>query len=343
MLDDLKYIHQKDGQDALGIAAKQWEQLEYDFNITQSTKVDGIDNIVFVGMGGSALAALLSTTWPSYDRPFEIVRGYDLPDYVESSTLVIISSYSGNTEETLAAYEQAVKAGARIAVITSGGTLLKTATHAGHLVAQLPAGLQPRYATLYSYKALASILDSLGITSDAAAELSAAATNLQTATKAWQPDVAVKKNQAKQIALDVVGKAPVVYAGPLLYPAAYKWKISFNENAKNVAWCNQLPEFNHNEFLGWSHHPIDKPYAVIDLCSSLEHERIQKRFVITAKLLSGKRPHPITVTAEGVDILNQLLWTVVLGDFVSLYLALLNGLNPTPVDLIEKLKQELAA
>jgi len=135
----------------------------------------------------------------------------------------------------------------------------------------------------------------------------------------------------------------VVYAGPKLFPAAFKWKISFNENAKNIAWCYALPEFNHNEMLGWTSHPTDKPYAVIDLRSNQEHERTQKRFEITDRLLSGKRPAAHVVEAHGDTLLHQLLWLLTFGEFTSLYLAMLNGLNPTPIDLIEKFKQALAS
>jgi glucose/mannose-6-phosphate isomerase len=126
-----------------------------------------------------------------------------------------------------------------------------------------------------------------------------------------------------------------------MFPAAYKWKISFNENAKQVAWTGQYPEFNHNEFIGWSKQPVDKPYAVIDLRSKLEHKRIQKRFEVSERLLSGMRPSPIVVNAEGSTVLEHLLWTVALGDFVTLYTALLNGVNPAPVDLVETFKKSL--
>src|SRR5262249_53882144 len=146
-------------------------------------------------------------------------------------------------------------------------------------------------------------------------------------------------NQAKQIAQELMGKSVVIYGGPLMFPAAYKWKISFNENAKHIAWCNQLPEANHNEILGWTEQPVQKPYAVIDIRSSLENERVQKRFEVTERILSGKRPAAIVVQPQGNNVLEQLVWAIALGDFVSLYLALLNGLNPTPVNLIEKLKQ----
>jgi glucose/mannose-6-phosphate isomerase len=158
----------------------------------------------------------------------------------------------------------------------------------------------------------------------------------------WYVDVPAKTNQAKSIAQELIGKSIVIYSGPRLYPAAYKWKISFNESAKHIAWVNQLSEFNHNEMLGWTKQPVDKPYVVIDLRSSLEHDRIQKRFTVTEQLLSGMRPEPIVVSVVGETILQQLAWAITLGDFVSLYTALLGNIDPTPVELIEKFKQTMA-
>ena len=125
-------------------------------------------------------------------------------------------------------------------------------------------------------------------------------------------------------------------------PVGYKWKISINENAKNTAFCNELPEFNHNEFIGWSSHPVDKPFVVLDLISGFEHPQVLRRFAITDQLLSGLRPKAISVELQGESVIAQMLWGCVLADFVSIYLAILNGIDPTQVDLIEKLKQELA-
>lgn len=342
MLDDLKYIHDRDQADALGIAERQYQQLGYDFEDLYQDQLD-VDNIVYAGMGGSALAALISQGWPSYDKPFEIVRGYDIPAYVGERTYFIAASYSGNTEETLSALEQAEAQGAQIAVITGGGRLADIARDKNYPLALLPKTEQPRYAVLYNLKALVVLLDQAGqlADKDAVTGLEASADFLRQAVQPWLPTVPADSNRAKQIALDVIGKSVVVYAGAKLWPAAYKWKIGFNENAKHVAWCNQLPEFSHNEFLGWSEQPVDKPYAVIDLRSKLEHPRVQKRFEVSAKLLSGKRPEPIVVQAEGETLLQQLLWTVALGDFVTLYTALANGLNPAPADLVEKFKRSL--
>ncbi|MDB5169949.1 MAG: bifunctional phosphoglucose/phosphomannose isomerase [Candidatus Saccharibacteria bacterium] len=340
MLDDLRYIHEHDAADALGIAEKQYQQLGHEFEVFQD-QVEA-DNIVYAGMGGSALAALLSQSWPGYSKPFEVVRGYDVPAYVGPKTYFIAASYSGNTEEVLSAIEQAEAKGAQIAVIAGGGKLADLAREKNYPLALLPKAAQPRYAVLYNLKALLVLLDQAGLlAADTIAELEGAADFLQQAVQPWLPTVPGKDNRAKQIALDVIGKSVVVYGGQKLWPAAYKWKISFNENAKQVAWWGQYPEFNHNEFLGWSEQPVDKPYAVIDLRSNLEHPRVQKRFEVSERLLSGKRPAPIVVQAEGKTPLEQLLWTVAFGDFVSLYTALANGLNPAPVDLIEKFKKSL--
>jgi len=339
MLDDLKYIHQRDGQDALGIAERQAGQLEYKFELP---KIEGeFENIVFAGMGGSALPALLSRSWPGYNLPFEICRQYDIPRYVSNKTLFIASSYSGNTEETLSALEQAEKKKAVIAIMAGGGELESLASQRGYPFIKVPKAEQPRYAVFYMLAGLLKILESAGLAEDRSPELAAAGGFLKESVKEWVATASTDWNSAKQLAMEVAGKSAVVYAGPLLAPAAYKWKISFNENAKNVAWWDEYPEFNHNEFIGWSSHPPQKPYFVIDLRSDLEHPRVQKRFELSDKLLSGKRPHAHVVQAQGNSLLEQLLWTVAFGDFVTIYLALLNGVNPAPVELVEKFKKEL--
>lgn len=343
MLDDLKYIHEKDTQDALGIAEKQWQQLDQTFDLGAWSPSTQIENIVFAGMGGSALAALIAKSWPGFNVPFEISRDYSIPNYVSNKTLFIASSYSGNTEETIEALDSAKAESAQIAVISSGGKLQEIANSEQYPYASLPSGLQPRFATLYSFKALISILTSAGLVDKIAAEeqINKAKEFLKSSIVSWRPDIKSSENIAKQLALELSGKTPVIYAGPKLSPVAYKWKISFNENAKNVAWYNQFPEFNHNEFLGWTSHPIEKPYGLVELLSNIEHERTQKRFIVSNRLLSGRWPNPHIVEAQGEDILSQMLYLIALGDFTSLYLALLNGLNPTPVELIEKLKTEL--
>ncbi|CAN5650445.1 bifunctional phosphoglucose/phosphomannose isomerase [soil metagenome] len=344
VLDDLKMIHSRDAQDALGVAQKQYLQLQHDFEEvdTSSLNFSSVDNIVVAGMGGSALAASLFLSWPGVSKPLEVWRSYGLPNYAGAKTLFVASSYSGNTEESLDALHEAQFRGCQIVVMAAGGTLESIATENNYPFFNIPVGLQPRMAVCYNFAALVQLFDGSGVIFEGAQrELRDTAEWLGEQGKAFLPDVQTSENPAKQLALELIGSSIVVYAGPKLFPAAYKWKINFNENAKTISWCNQLPEFNHNEFLGWTSHPVDKPYKVVDLRGSIEHPQVQRRFDISAKLLSGKRPAPEVVQAEGDSHLKQLLWTVQFGDFVSLYVALLNGLDPTPVAIIEKLKAEL--
>lgn len=343
MLDDLKLIHERDAQDALGIAGKQADQYEHDyqFSWTASRK---IQDVVVAGMGGSALAAKAFKVTPGIQVPFEIVQDYELPAYVGENTLLICSSYSGNTEETVSVLEAALSDGRprpMLIVVASGGKLQEIAKANELPFIQLPGGYQPRHTFGFQYRALAEIFAQAGLIDGFLQTLEAAAAFVRDEVTKLVPTVPTANNQAKQIALECIGKSAVIYGGPKLFPAAYKWKISFNENAKQIAWTNQFPEFNHNEFLGWTKQPVNKPYTVIDLRSNLEHPQVQKRFVVSERLLSGMRPSPVVVEVQGNTLLEQLLWAIQLGDFVTLYTALLNGLNPTPVELIEKLKVEL--
>lgn len=342
-LDDANVVSQRDPQGALGFAAGQPGQLKYDFGIAGQRPFDRpIDNIVFAGMGGSSLVAEFAKTWPVVNKPFEIVKTYDLPHYVGQNTLVIAASASGNTEETLTALTQAESKGSQIAVVAHGGKLAARAEAAGYVLAKLPEVPQPRYGVFYDYRALVEILVAAGVAQpESIAQLESLVEPLEKAVTNWVQSVPTEQNDAKQMASSMAGKTPIIYAGPLMYPAAYKWKIDTNENAKNTAWCNALPEFNHNEFIGWSSHPIEKPFAVIDLVSNFEHPRVLKRFELIDRMLSGLRPKATTVQLQGGSALEQLLYAVLLGDFATLYLAVLNGVNPVPVDLVEKFKKEL--
>lgn len=345
MLDDANVIGQRDPENALGIAAEQWQQVKYDA-VVENGDHDAreVTKIVVTGMGGSALAALLFQAWKAAELtvPFEVVRGYDLPAYVDASTLVIASSYSGNTEETLSALEQATARGAQVGILAAGGELIDIARDQSIAHVVIPGGMQPRMAMLANLRALVTLLGHFGVVSDEVnTEIAQTADWLHEESAQWVPDVSTDKNYAKQTALLAVGKSPVIYGGRLTGPVAYKWKISWNENAKNVAFWNVFPEMNHNEFMGWASHPVDKPFAVFDLLSSFEHERILKRFEISDRLLSGKQPKAMPVQLAGDTVLKQLLWGCILADFVSIYVAILNGVDPTPVELVEKLKAEL--
>lgn len=341
ILDNPAVVAQRDPDNALGIVENEWQQLSHEFNVSFQPKGE-IRNVILAGMGGSALPGVFIQSWPGLTVPFEVVRNYNLPTYADEHTLVVVSSHSGNTEETLSALDDAESIGVQIVVIAAGGKLAERAEAASYAMYSIPGGIQPRMTTFFFLRAFAELFESLGLASAGTAkELAEAGEWLKGEIGGWLPGVSSGDNFAKQLAGKMVGKSVVVYSGPKLFAAANKWKICVNENAKTVAWTNQLPEFNHNEFIGWSSHPIEKPYAVIDLRSSLELPRIQKRFEVTERLLSGMRPAPIVVEVQGDTVIKQLLWAVSLGGFSTLYLAILNGVNPTPVELVEKFKQEL--
>lgn len=342
MLDDLNVIRQRDPQDYLGFAAAQPEQLHHDFGIASKLFGRPVKNVIFTGMGGSSLVAELAHTWPQLHVPFVVNKDYSLPSFASADTLVIAASYSGNTEETRESLGHARKAGAQVAIITHGGILLDEATQHSDVLAQIPPCPQPRAGVFYMYRALVEIFVAAKLVPHTAiADLEKLVAPLQAVTKKWTADVPEKDNDAKQLAQKMAGKTVLIYGGTLMFPAAYKWKIDVNENAKNTAWATPLPEFDHNEITGWSSHPVQKPFAVIELLSSFEHPRTQKRFEVGARLLSGLRPAAEQITAKGDSPLEHMLYHVLLGDMAATYLGLLNNVNPTPVDLVEKFKKEL--
>ena len=345
MIDDLNIIVQRDSGNALGVAGDEWKQTKFQAEIISPEHDDReIKNIVVTGMGGSALAALIAKKWLQNDisQPFEVVRDYHLPKSVNENTLVIPSSYSGNTEETLSALNEALERGSQIATISAHGKLEEIANRKDIAHVKLPSGLQPRMAVIYNLRALVKILVEFGIVGEEKYnEIEQSADFLREETKNWLARVPSDVNLAKQIALYAAGRSGVFLSSSDMSPVAYKWKISWNENSKNVSFYNEYPEFNHNEFLGWSSHPIEKLFAVFNLRSSFDDPRIQKRFEVSDRLLSGKRPAARNIELQGVSPLEQMLWGSILADFASIYLAILNNVNPTPVELIEKLKVEL--
>ena len=343
ILDNAQILAQRDPETALDVIASEWEQVLLDLTINNAPSVDmQVKHVVVAGMGGSGLASDMLKDWLDLPVPYEVVKGYDLPSYVSQETLVVVSSFSGNTEETLSTLDQALEAKAQVVVITKGGKLLERAKELELPFVQMEWGHQPRMGMFINLNALVRLLALYGVvSSDAIEELKATGTWLHEASQQWLKEVPYQDNQAKQLAGWCAGKTPVCYAGTHIKSLAYKWKISFNENSKNVAFHNEYPEFNHNEFIGWSSHPVEKPFAIILLKSSFDHERIQKRFDLSEKLLSGKRPAARSIDLKGDTRLQQMLWGAVFADFTSAYLGILNGVDPMKVELVEKLKLEM--
>lgn len=345
MLDDNNVISQRDPSGALQAVAGLPDQVVFEPELLGYSDISEIHNVVIAGMGGSALAAdmVKVLTAGQFPVPLEVVKGYDLPNYVGSQTLVITFSHSGNTEETLSAYAQARERGAVMAAAATGGALLERAAEDGILHARVPSGSQPRMSTVYHLRVLLKLLQHFQLIDGRLYdEVADSAEWLRAKISEWLPDVPTEHNYAKQIASRAAGKTAVFYGGQVTAPLAFKWKISWNESAKNVAFWNQYPELNHNEMMGWASHPVDKPFVVFDLRSSFERSRVLERMDLTDRILSGLRPKSTPLDFIGENLTRQFLWALALADLSSIYLAVLNGVDPTPVVLVEKFKAELS-
>ena len=345
MLDDQNIIFQRDPSGAIKAIRNLPEQATFHPEFHGETPHRSFGNIVMTGMGGSALAAdmIKVLTKKLLTVPLEVTKGYSLPAYVNEQTLVIAISHSGNTEETLSSYTQAQERGATVVAMATGGALIERAKADGTTYAIVPNGAQPRMSTVYHLRILLGFLQQFELIDDSLYEdLGSSANWLAEHIGHWSPEVPTEHNYAKQIAELAAGKIGMFYGGELTAPIAYKWKISWNESSKNVAFCNSFPEFNHNEFIGWVSHPIEKPFAVFDLRSRLENPRIEERMDLTDRMLSGNRPHAKVIHLEGETLLKQLLWGLAFADMSSVYLAVLNNVDPTPVELVEKFKQSLS-
>ncbi len=307
-------------------------------------RADDLSQVVLVGMGGSAIGGDLVRTY-ARDRatvPFSVIRDYQLPASVGEGTLVIASSYSGGTEETLSAYEDAIARGAAVYVVTSGGELRDLAgqNDLPHVV--IPGGMQPRAALGYSLGAVLRIADKLGLCDVHEDEFAEALEVMQARVEALADTEA---NEALELARILEGKIPIVYTGPgLMEAVGVRWRNQIHENAKQLAFGNAFAELNHNEIMGWERAPeaVRKLLHIIVLRDVGDHEQVQKRIDVTRDLLGGLAAGWTEFTPEGEGRLARMLSMIQLGDFVSFYLAMLVGVNPTPVETIQQLKRTLA-
>lgn len=308
---------------------------------------DGAKNIVVVGMGGSAIAAELARSLfrSTLLVPINICRHYELPEYVDDESIVVVSSYSGNTEETLAALDDALRRKAMIVAISTGGMLQDVAKLNEFPIAVIPEGMQPRAAIGYSLIPLLFFLEKIGLVKNIEKDITEAITKLSKYREGYIEDNLVEQNQAKKLAEKIHGRIPIIYSGPTLTDAvAIRWKGQICENSKNLAFANQFPEFNHNELVGWSKTVIPhKDHLVVILFRDADdHPQIRKRMGIVKGIIETHDIEVIEVHSKGVPALERAFSLIQLGDFVSYYLAVLQDVDPSPVKVIELLKSELA-
>ncbi len=294
------------------------------------------------GMGGSAIGADLAATLigPRASGPLVTTRGYDLPAWVGEDDAVVLSSYSGSTEETLSCFEQAKTSGARLYVVSSGGPLSEAAHASDIPVIGLPGIFQPRAAVAYGVVAVAEIAVANGLApASIRDEFNRATDLLKTLGPSWAPGG--DDETPTHLARSAFGRLPLIYGADLTAPVAYRWKCQINENAKYPAWSAALPEANHNEICGWEGAPELAENAAWFLADRDQHPRIAERIRVVSEIASAHRAQAQTIETPGESRAERMFAQVLLGDLTSLYLAVLRGVDPTPVPLIEDLKDQL--
>lgn len=305
--------------------------------------LDGLHYIVVVGMGGSAIGGDLLRTLAldAGAAPVTVVRGYTLPSWVGKTSLVIASSYSGNTEETIAALGEAQQRGAPVACIASGGQVRDLAIADELPFIEIPGGMQPRAALGYSLTALLTLAERIGLLHLSDAAWTETQRMLDDQTRELSN---LAGNHALNLADSLAGLVPLIYAGVgLLEAVALRWQTQIHENSKTMAFGNLFPELNHNEIMGWEgDERLLKNLGVVVLRDRGDHPQVRRRMDVTRGLLEGRAGFWTEIESQGDHVLTRALSLVCLGDWVSFYLAIRNGVDPTPVGLISRLKESMA-
>jgi len=350
-LDDVKLMADADPKDMLGLVEGLPEQFEKgrellkDFNLKPSYLKSKPNKIILTGLGGSAIGGDLIKAYflNEIKIPVLVNRNYNLPACVDSSTLLIVVSYSGNTEETLSAYKEGKQKKAQMVALTTGGKLLEMCKKDSIATHIIPAGFPPRASIGLQFAGLVGILEKLGLSKDKSKDFKEMIQILKSMRKDFNRNVPTKENLAKKLAKDLVGRIPVIYATQDLNDVvALRWKDQINENGKAFAFNNIFPELNHNEIVGWEFPKnIIENFSIIMIRDKQENPQVRKRFKITAELLKDIAYDIFEFRAMGDSLLARLFSAIYLGDYVSVYLALLYGTDPTPVKRIEELKKQL--
>lgn len=324
------------------------DQLRVGFSLAKDIRIPGTFKAIMIsGMGGSALPGNLfriylndlfqSEAPEKQPLPIYQNRFYVLPPESYRDCLNVICSYSGNTEETISAFEEALAHNLPCVGLSSGGKIEEMCLQNGvpHIKLPLPyPDFQPRIGTGYFFGALFQVLVNQGLVPDMTRELLAEAENLKTLL----PEL---EAQGKALSKKLVGKTPVIYATPKYKSVAMVWKIKFNENAKIPAFWNFFPELNHNEMVGFTLPQAN--FSIIMLRDPDDHPQNMKRFTITADLLRAKGVEVILLDMVGKRVYTKVFMSIMLSDFTSYYLALEYGQDPTPVFMVEELKALLTA
>jgi len=348
-LENINQIRALDSANFLDLILKFPDQLREALKIVPSLQKpkDKIASVVLSGVGGSAIGAefVRSRLVYSCEIPVSVIRHYRLPQFVNSGTLVIACSYSGDTEETLAAVDEAIQKRVKLVVVTSGGKLAKLAKEKGFGCVIIPTGYPPRAAMGFSIVSIFSILEKFGIAPSVKAEVEESISLLQRlAAEEYGVSIPDSKNPAKQIARMIQGRYPIIYAATdYMEAVALRWREQIEENAKTLAGHYLFPEMTHNEIVGW-HEPknlLNQFAALFLMDPAHDHPRIKHRFDYSKKVIQKTGAKVMELTAQGSSPLARMFSMAYLSDFVSFYLAMLNDIDPTPIEVIDTLKKEL--
>lgn len=301
------------------------------FRFADGISVSDVTNVIVTGMGGSAIAGDILAAYLRKDKlPVFVNRDYSLPKFATKKSLVIISSYSGNTEETVSCLKDALKIGCKIVGISSGGKIQKMCKDARIPFIKLPSGYQPRCALGYGFFPMLALLQNSKLIENRNDDF-------ERTIKALRNPAF--KRMAEELSEKLAGKIPLIYASEAFRPVAYRWKTQFNENAKSHAFYHVFPELDHNELVGYLRR--QEGFYCIMLKDEDDHPRIIKRVKVTKELIK-KLDTPVTeVTIKGDCLLSKLFSTIYMGDWTSYFLAVKYGVDPTPVKVIEDLKKQL--
>lgn len=352
-LDDLQRTKQLDADHMIDHIHAMPDHIESTWARAQTLPLPNtfaqIDKMVICGMGGSAIGGELAAAAIADQCrvPIAVSRGYDLPAYATGEgTLVVACSHSGNTEETLAAFALAEARGVQRMAICTGGALRDRAQRAGVVTWTYDYAAQPRAALGFSLALLLALMSRLGLARDLGNDVAEAAAIMRVMTDSLRPETPAVQNPAKQLAGALLGYIPVVYGAGIMASVARRWKTQFNENSKAWAHFEVMPELNHNAVVGLTLPAgLKDKVRVVMLRSAFDSPRVAQRFEETAKLYQqpGVEIGVETVRAQGQSRLAQMLSALRLGDYVSFYLAMAGGVDPTPIGPIALLKEKLGA
>lgn len=312
--------------------------------VTDST--GNLKNIVVLGMGGSAIGGDLLSDYLADELsiPIVVIRGYDIPKFVDENSLVFAVSYSGNTEETISALKRCLEVKARVIALTSGGKFAALAQENSFPVIKVPAGIQPRAAISYLFFPVLKATERMGLIKERDGEIEETHNILQELSKEYGLKSPIKNNFAKKVALSLYQHLPLVYGSEgLLEAVAMRWKTQINENSKWPCFWNVFPELDHNEIVGYEiENKINRQVKIIYLQDKEGLSRVEQRREITRKIIEDKVTEFIVCPTKGKGKMARMFSLIFLGDLASYYLAILNQVDPSPVACIEDLKKELA-